>query len=93
MSAYIVEVFPRVYLDNLWLNHPKSKAEKALTPLGYKIIGVKEVSLSELSIPYPRPMYDMAYGAMEKSAAPTPIFTSDQDVSNSVNVVFLIGSN
>ena len=71
----------------------KSKAEKALTPLGYKIIGVKEVSLSELSIPYPRPMYDMAYGAMEKSAAPTPIFTSDQDVSNSVNVVFLIGSN
>jgi len=71
----------------------KSKAEIALSPLNYKIIGVKEISLSEFSIPYPRPMYDMAYGAMEKSSAPTPIFSSDQDVSTSANVVFLIGSN
>ena len=71
----------------------KSKAETALTPLNYKIIGVKEISLSEFSMPYPMPMYDMAYGAMEKSAAPTPIFSSDQDVSTSANVVFLIGSN
>ena len=71
----------------------QSKAEKALSPLNYKIIGVKEISLSEFSMPYPMPMYDMAYGAMEKSAAPTPIFSSDQDVSTSANVVFLIGSN
>ena len=71
----------------------QSKAEKALSPLHYKIIGVKEISLSEFSMPYPMPMYDMAYGAMEKSAAPTPIFSSDQDVSTSANVVFLIGSN
>ncbi|MCE9653317.1 MAG: SIMPL domain-containing protein [Nitrosarchaeum sp.] len=71
----------------------KSKAEIALTPLNYKVIGVKEISLSEFSIPYPRPMSDMAYGAMEKSSAPTPIFTSDQDISTSANVVFLIGSN
>ena len=71
----------------------KSKAEMALSPLNYKIIGVKEISLSEFSIPYSTPMYDMAYGAMEKSSAPTPIFSSDQDVSTSANVVFLIGSN
>ena len=71
----------------------KSKAEMALSPLNYKIIGVKEISLSEFSMPYPTPMYDMAYGAMEKSSAPTPISSSDQDVSTSANVVFLIGSN
>jgi len=71
----------------------KSRAEIALTPLNYKIIGVKEISLTEFSIPYPRPMSDMAYGAMEKTSAPTPIFTSDQDISTSANVVFLIGSN
>jgi len=72
----------------------KSRAEIALSPLNYKIIGVKEISLSEFSIPYPRPMYDMAYGAMEaKSSAPTPIFSSDQDISTTANVVFLIGSN
>ena len=71
----------------------KSKAEIALTPLNYKIIGVKEMSLSEFSMPYPQPMYD-SYGGMEKmAAAPTPIFSSDQDVSTSANVVFLIGSN
>lgn len=71
----------------------KSKADIALSPLNYKIIGVKEISLSEFSMPYPMPMYDRAYGTMEKSSAPTPIFSSDQDVSTSANVVFLIGSN
>ena len=71
----------------------KSKAETALTPLNYKIIGVKEMSLSEFAMPYPQPMYDGGYGMMEKSAAPTPIFSSDQDVTTSANVVFLIGSN
>ncbi|MGI0057359.1 MAG: SIMPL domain-containing protein [Nitrosarchaeum sp.] len=71
----------------------KSKAETALTPLNYKIIGVKEMSLSEFAMPYPHPMYDGGYGMMEKSSAPTPIFSSDQDVTTSANVVFLIGSN
>jgi len=71
----------------------KSKAEIALSPLNYKIIGVKEISLSEFSMPYPMPMYARADGGMEKSFAPTPIFSSDQDVSTSANVVFLIGSN
>lgn len=70
----------------------KSKAEIALSPLNYQIIGVKEISLTEFSIPYPQPMYDMGYAAMEKSA-PTPIFSSDQDISTSATVVFLIGSN
>jgi uncharacterized protein YggE len=72
----------------------KSKAELALSPLNYKIIGVKAISLSEFSIPYPMPMYDMAYSeGAAKSSMPTPIFSSDQDVNTSVNVVFLIGSN
>ncbi|PJB97554.1 MAG: hypothetical protein CO079_07035, partial [Nitrosopumilales archaeon CG_4_9_14_0_8_um_filter_34_10] len=71
----------------------KSKAEIALSPLNYKIIGVKAISLSEFSMPYPMPMYDMAYSGVAKSSAPTPIFSSDQDVNTSVNVVFLIGSN
>ncbi|MFB5609067.1 MAG: SIMPL domain-containing protein [Nitrosarchaeum sp.] len=72
----------------------KSKAEMALSPLKYKIIGVKEVSLSEFSMPHPMPMYDMAFAeSATKSFMATPIFSSDQDVNTSVNVVFLIGSN
>ncbi|MBA0908396.1 MAG: SIMPL domain-containing protein [Nitrosarchaeum sp.] len=72
----------------------KSKAQLALSALNYKIIGVKAVSLSEFSMPYQQPMYAMQYdGMMAKSSAPTQIFSSDQQVSTSVNVVFLIGTN
>lgn len=99
VDSVFFSLSPEVYsklkdelLEKAILN-AKSKAEMALSPLNYKIIGVKEISLSEFSMPYPTPMYDMAYGAMEKSAAPTPIFSSNQDVSTSANVVFLIGSN
>lgn len=99
VDSVFFSLSPEVYsklkddlLEKAILN-AKSKAEMALSPLNYKIIGVKEISLSEFSMPYPTPMYDMAYGAMEKSSAPTPIFSSDQDVSTSANVVFLIGSN
>ena len=66
----------------------KSRAEKALDPLGQKIIGVKMVSLSEFSAPPPGPMY---YGAMVSKDMATPIFTSNQDVTTTVNVIFLIG--
>lgn len=66
----------------------KSRAEKALDPLGQKIIGVKMVNISEFNIP-PPPRY---YGAMSEAAAPnTPIFTSNQQVTTSVDVTFLIG--
>lgn len=99
VDSVFFSLSPEVYsklkddlLEKAILN-AKSKAEKALSPLDYNIIGVKEISLSEFSMPYPMPMYDMAYGAMEKSSVQTPIFSSDQDVSTSANVVFLIGSN
>jgi hypothetical protein len=98
VDSVFFSLSPEVYsklkddlLEKAILN-AQSKAAKALSPLNYKIIGVKEISLSEFSMPYPMPMYDMAYGA-EKSAVQTPIFSSDQDVSTSANVVFLIGSN
>jgi uncharacterized protein len=75
------------------IENAQKKAGNALTPLNYKIIGVKMVSLSEFDMPPPRPMYSMDAVAMEKSLAPTPIFSSEQDISTTANVVFLIGSN
>lgn len=72
----------------------KTKAENALEPLDYSIIGVKAISLSEFGIPSPPiPMFDMAYDesfAMKSSR--TPVFSSDQDVSTTANVVFIIES-
>jgi uncharacterized protein YggE len=75
----------------------ETKAENALAPLGYTITGVKAVSLSEFGMyspPVPMPTFDMAFGdSMERAAVSTPVFSSDQDVSTTANVVFLIGSN
>jgi uncharacterized protein YggE len=66
----------------------KSRAEKAIDPLDQKIIGVKMVSLSE-SYMQPPPVY---YGAMAGMAdKSTSIFTSNQQVTTTVNVIFLIG--
>jgi uncharacterized protein len=70
----------------------QSKAEKALAPLGQKIIGVKTVNLSEFNMPQPV----QAYGLAEERAAPmmvqTPILASNQDITTTVNVIFLIGA-
>ena len=70
----------------------KSKAEKALSPLGEKIVGVKSVNLS--GIQFPRPIEAYGKVAMSGVAAPavaTPIFTSNQDITTSVDVIFFIG--
>ena len=76
-------------LDKAVLN-AKSKAEKALSPLGQKIIGVKLVSLSEFGYPPPPPI---TYAGAEIATAfkSTPVFSTDQDVTTTANVMFLIG--
>ena len=74
------------------IQNAQKKAENALVPLNHKIIGVKMVSLSDFGMP-PGPVYNMGYGMARADAAPTPIFSSDQDVTTTANVVFIIGSN
>ena len=77
------------------VSNAKTKAENALAPLDYSITGVKEISLSEFGMPSPpMPMYNMAFdeGFAMKSSG-TPVFSSDQDVSTTANVIFTIGSN
>lgn len=75
------------------IKNAESKAEKALAPLDYQIIGVKHVSLSDFGYPPPVPYYKAydSMGAMAESAR-APVFSSDQDVSASASVVFIIGS-
>lgn len=74
------------------IKNAQSKAEKALVPLNYQIVGVKYVNLDGGYYPHPpMPYYGAMDAALSKSA--TPIFSSDQQVSASATVVFLIGSN
>ncbi|MGH1520886.1 MAG: SIMPL domain-containing protein [Nitrosopumilus sp.] len=78
------------------ITNAKSKAETALDALDQKIIGVKTVALSEFGVPYPQPMFrsTMAFEADSMAfSAPTPVFSSEQDVTTSAHVVFIIGSN
>ena len=76
----------------------KKKAENALAPLNHSIIGVKQVTLSEFGMPPPVPLFasfeaDMAMAEGAAFRSTTPVFTSDQEVSTTASVIFLIGSN
>lgn len=73
----------------------KKKAENALAPLGHKITGVKAVSLSESGMPLPMRMYSAEGFFADDSGlkASTPVFSSDQDVTATASVIFLIGSS
>ena len=74
------------------IRNAESKAEKALVPLNYQIIGVKHVSLSEFGYPPPMPYYKGGYAMDMAESARAPVFSSEQDVSASASVVFIIGS-
>ncbi|MEM2160268.1 MAG: SIMPL domain-containing protein [Candidatus Nitrosotenuis sp.] len=75
------------------ITNAKAKATKALVPLDHQIIGVKYVNISDYGYyPPPVPMY-YKEAAMDSASAATPIFASDQQVTATANVVFLIGSN
>lgn len=68
----------------------KTKAERALAPLNMQIVGVKNINLNDVYFP----VYSYAIGGtMAASApAPTPVLPSQQQVSASVSVTFMIGS-
>lgn len=72
----------------------EDKANRALSPLDYSIIGVKSVSLSESGVSPMPPMFNAGFdeGMGFKMASSTPVFTSDQDVTTTANVVFIIGN-
>lgn len=76
------------------ITNAESKALKALTPLEHKVIGVKSISLSEFGMPYPQPVFSGSFDMAEsKIMSSTQVFSSEQDITTSVQVVFLIGSN
>lgn len=68
----------------------RMKAEKALAPLNMQIVGVKNLNLNDVY--YPVYMSPQVAFAAEAKSAPTPILPSEQQVSASVSVTFMIGS-
>lgn len=66
----------------------RMKAEKALAPLNMQIVGVKNLNLNDVYYP----IYKSEVAFAVTPAAPTPILPSEQQVSTSVSVTFMIGS-
>ncbi|MFY3740611.1 MAG: hypothetical protein HMLIMOIP_001052 [Candidatus Nitrosomirales archaeon] len=66
----------------------RAKAQSALSPLNMQIVGVKNINLNDVYFP----VYSYDKAALEGGAAPTPILSSQQQVSASVSVTFIIGS-
>ena len=66
------------------INNAKSKAENALLPLNQKIIGVQSISLNDFSTP------PLMRTFADESMFSGTIFSSENTLSTSVNVVFLI---
>jgi hypothetical protein len=48
--------------------------------------------LSEFGIPYPTPVYSGYAPEAAYAKSSTPVFSSDQDVTTTANIIFLIGS-
>ena len=72
------------YRMPFWM--PINRANEALKPLGNSVSDVKTVNLS----PIRYGGYDMQYSAKAESFSSAPIFSSSEDVTASVHVVFTI---
>ena len=81
----------RKELVNDAIDNAKEKADIAASALGLKIIGIRTVSIDQVTPFFPGPTpYDVASLKNEASAPSTPILTGEQQISQNVNIVFLV---
>ncbi|SVE06315.1 uncharacterized protein METZ01_LOCUS459169, partial [marine metagenome] len=84
VSQPVVKSVKESLIEEAVLN-AKTKAEIAIKPLDQKIVGVSSVIVNDAGYS-PSPMFERA----DVFASSAPIYSSDQDISVSVNVIFLI---
>ena len=73
------------------INDASQKAENALSPLNYKIVGVKSIVINDHAVPYfETPMRASFDGFAESSMKSAPIMSGDQEITTNVSVVFFI---
>lgn len=81
----------RKELINDAIDNAKEKADIAASALGLKIIGIRTVSIDQVTPFFPGPTpYGAASLKNEASAPSTPILTGEQQISQNVNIVFLV---
>jgi uncharacterized protein len=81
----------RKELVNDAIDNAKEKADIAASALGLKIIGIRTVSIDQVTPIFPGPTpYGVSSLKNEASAPSTPILTGEQQISQNVNIVFLV---
>lgn len=82
-------------LLNQAIKNAKSKADIAASALGLNVIGVKSINIEPIGgFPPPQPFLAQEavdFTAAPKGGPPTPIIAGEQEVTSSVDLVFLIG--
>lgn len=76
------------------IDNAKKKADIAAIAAGLKVHGVKSMQVVETRLPPPIPIYQaqaFAEATAPASAPSTPIISGQQEVSASVNIIYLIG--
>ena len=74
------------------VDNAKTKADIAASAAGLKVRGIKSIQVGEPLLPPPIPIYRaQAFAEGATPAPPTPIISGQQEVSASVNIVYLIG--
>src|SRR5438093_1779785 len=80
----------RKELVNDAIDNAKEKADIAASALGLKIVGIRTVSIDQVT-PFTGPTpYGVASLKNEASAPSTPILTGEQQISQNVNIVFIV---
>ena len=81
----------RKELVNDAIDNAKEKADIAASALGLKIVGIRTVSIDQVTPFFTGPTpYGAASLKNEASSPSTPILTGEQHISQNVNIVFLV---
>ena len=73
------------------IENAEEKADIAASALGYKIVGIRTVSIDQVTPFFPQPVPYATESLKNDAFAPsTPILTGEQRISLNVNIVFLM---
>jgi len=75
------------------IENAKSKAGKAITSLDHNIVGAKNALLSEFGMPYLQSVFRGNFAESKVMPLSTSVFSSEQDIPTSIQILFLIRSN
>src|SRR5919199_5319059 len=66
----------------------RAKADIVASAAGVKVVGIRSISLNELTIQPPPSPIPLAKQSLAAEARPTPIFSGQEEVTTNIGVIF-----